>query len=74
MTQDQLTEPNPIIKGKAMKKPTNAAQDHLMWAMQAELSRLHQEETPALYEAAIEQFRRVEKLFNYAPDSWPIGC
>jgi hypothetical protein len=49
-----------------------AMQDALMHGMKTAIAHLPDE---ALEERRIaeEQFRRVEKLFGYEPNSWPVG-
>lgn len=55
------------------KEKRQSAQDKLMHGMQGAISSM-KAETPNDLEvrnAAIEQFRRIEKLFGYEPKSWP---
>ena len=49
------------------------AQNELMAGMQAALSNLDEEGQPEIYAAAVEQFRRVEKMFGYVPGSFSAG-
>jgi hypothetical protein len=49
-----------------------AMQDALMQGMKTAIARLPEN---ASWERRVaeEQFRRVEKLFGYEPNSWPVG-
>lgn len=49
-----------------------AMQDELMHGMKTAIARLP-ESSSTERRIAEEQFRRVEKLFGYEPNSWPIG-
>ena len=53
------------------------AQARLMNGMQIAISRLAAEDDGpdgrAVYHEAIAQFRRVEKMFGYDPNSWTSG-
>jgi hypothetical protein len=49
------------------------AQDILMVSLQCAMGTLRAANAPAeLQRAAANQFRRVEKLFGYEEDSWPL--
>lgn len=49
-----------------------AAQDALMVGMQAALDNIAADDAE-VYRTAVEQFRRVEKLFGYVPGSFSAG-
>jgi predicted glycoside hydrolase/deacetylase ChbG (UPF0249 family) len=56
------------------------AQDRLMSGMQIAISRLAatavEDDGPegrAVYHEAVAQFRRIEKLFGYQPNTWTEG-
>lgn len=49
-----------------------AMQDQLMHGMKVAIAHLPEHAT-CERRIAVEQFRRVEKLFGYEPNSWPVG-